>query len=227
MVRTRCGGAHRRRPAPLHRVESTVREWTPPCWPSTPPSGAHRVEVDAIDGSGAAHPLGAFLLDFGSGQGEMRRLHRLHPGPLHRTECGAAFTDERWKATARVAGRPSPAKRPSLCGDCDQRFEADLGRAWGVSPRQGERDQEQDQEQDQAVPKQKGTGWFSRLRLSRASRRHSGQAAWTGGLPTAVAKQEWQRRLPAGLPDSTTGLGQAVPGGLYREGAAQVSGRLH
>ncbi|WP_431040421.1 hypothetical protein [Streptomyces sp. P9-1] len=76
------------------------------------------------------------------------------------TECGAAFTDERWKATKRVGWGPSPAKCPSLCWDCDQRFEADLDRAWGVSPRQEERDQEE----DQAVPKQKGTGWFSRLR---------------------------------------------------------------
>ncbi|WP_327372403.1 replication-relaxation family protein [Streptomyces sp. NBC_01216] len=47
------------------------------------------------------------------------------------TECGAAFTDERWKATARVGWSPSPAKRPSLCGDCDQRFEADLEQTWG------------------------------------------------------------------------------------------------
>ncbi|MFI0990542.1 replication-relaxation family protein [Streptomyces exfoliatus] len=76
------------------------------------------------------------------------------------TECGAAFTDERWKATARVGWSPSPAKRPSLCGDCDQRFESDLEQTWGVSHRQEERDQEQ----EQAVPKQKATGWFSRLR---------------------------------------------------------------
>ncbi|WP_331738030.1 replication-relaxation family protein (plasmid) [Streptomyces sp. NBC_00637] len=76
------------------------------------------------------------------------------------TECGAAFTDERWKATKPVGWTRSPAKRPSLCGDCDQRYEADLDLTWGVSPRQ----EEQDQEQDQAVPKQKGTGWFSRLR---------------------------------------------------------------
>ncbi|MGW4163475.1 hypothetical protein [Streptomyces sp. NPDC004788] len=76
------------------------------------------------------------------------------------TECGAAFTDERWKVTARRAGWASSAKRPSLCGDCDQRFEADLDLTWGVSPRQEERDQEQ----DQAVPEQKTTGWFSRLR---------------------------------------------------------------
>ncbi|MFF5721263.1 replication-relaxation family protein [Streptomyces buecherae] len=47
------------------------------------------------------------------------------------TECGAAFTDERWKATARFGWGPSPAKRPSLCGDCDQRFESDLDLAWG------------------------------------------------------------------------------------------------
>ncbi len=76
------------------------------------------------------------------------------------TECGAAFTDERWKATARRIGWASPAKRPSLCRDCDQRFEADLDRAWGVSHRQEERDQGQ----DQAVPEQKTTGWLSRLR---------------------------------------------------------------
>ncbi|MFE0776425.1 replication-relaxation family protein [Streptomyces sp. NPDC058861] len=76
------------------------------------------------------------------------------------TECGAAFTNERWKATKRVGWSASPAKRPSLCGDCDQRFEADLEQAWGVSHRREERDQEQ----DQAVPEQKATGWLSRLR---------------------------------------------------------------
>ncbi|MFE1735108.1 replication-relaxation family protein [Streptomyces bacillaris] len=75
------------------------------------------------------------------------------------TWCGAAFTDERWKATKRVGWSASPAKNPSLCGDCDQRFE-DLDRAWGVSPRREERDQEQ----GQAVPEQKTTGWLSRLR---------------------------------------------------------------
>ncbi|MGV9761677.1 hypothetical protein ACWDUC_38565 [Streptomyces tricolor] len=76
------------------------------------------------------------------------------------TECGAAFSDERWKATARVGWSPSPAKRPSLCGDCDQRFEADSDLAWGVSHQQEERDQEQ----EPAVPEQKTTGWLSRLR---------------------------------------------------------------
>ncbi|MEV5358590.1 replication-relaxation family protein [Streptomyces sp. NPDC052693] len=74
--------------------------------------------------------------------------------------CGAKFTDERWKATARVGWGPSPAKRPTLCGDCDQRFEADLDLVWGVSHRQ----EEPDQQQDQAVPEQKATGWLSRLR---------------------------------------------------------------
>ncbi|MFC9863342.1 MULTISPECIES: hypothetical protein [unclassified Streptomyces] len=76
------------------------------------------------------------------------------------TECGAAFTDERWKATERVGWGYSPARHPSLCEDCDQRFESDLEQTWGVNHRQEERDQEQ----DQAVPKQKATGWFSRLR---------------------------------------------------------------
>ncbi|MCL7382226.1 replication-relaxation family protein [Streptomyces sp. 35G-GA-8] len=75
------------------------------------------------------------------------------------TECGAAFTDERWKATARVGWSTSPAKRPFLCGDCDQRFESDLEQIWGVSPRREQRDQEQ----EPAVPEQK-TGWLSRLR---------------------------------------------------------------
>ncbi|MFI1377620.1 replication-relaxation family protein [Streptomyces longwoodensis] len=74
------------------------------------------------------------------------------------TGCGAAFTDDRWKATKRVGWTASPAKRPSLCGDCDQRFE-DLDRAWGVSPRQEERDQEP------AVPGKKAGGtWLSRFR---------------------------------------------------------------
>ncbi|WP_228974748.1 hypothetical protein [Streptomyces sp. DH12] len=76
------------------------------------------------------------------------------------TECGAAFTDERWKATKSVGWTASLAKRPSLCGDCDQRFEADMDLAWGVSPRQEERHQEQ----EPAVPEQKATGWPSRLR---------------------------------------------------------------
>ncbi|MFI8504499.1 replication-relaxation family protein [Streptomyces sp. NPDC085524] len=84
------------------------------------------------------------------------------PGPQRPvcTECGAAFTDERWKATKPVGWGSSPAKHPSLCGDCDQRYELDSDLAWGVSHRQGERDQEP----DQAVPEQKATGWLSRLR---------------------------------------------------------------
>ncbi|TXS21342.1 hypothetical protein EAO70_07950 [Streptomyces sp. adm13(2018)] len=60
--------------------------------------------------------------------------------------------------TEPVGWGSSPAKHPILCGDCDQRFEADLDLTWGVSHRQEERDQEQ----DQAVRKQ--NGWLSRLR---------------------------------------------------------------
>ncbi|KOG86798.1 hypothetical protein ADK38_28990 [Streptomyces varsoviensis] len=56
------------------------------------------------------------------------------------TECGAAFTDERWKATKPVGWTASPAKHPSLCGDCDQQYEADLDRTWGLSPRREEHD---------------------------------------------------------------------------------------
>ncbi|MGI5485155.1 replication-relaxation family protein [Streptomyces lavendofoliae] len=84
-----------------------------------------------------------------------------HPQRPVCTECGAAFTDERWKATKRVGWTPSPAKRPPLCGDCDQRFESDWEQSWGVSHRQEERDQEQ----NQAVPEQKAGGtWLSRFR---------------------------------------------------------------
>lgn len=54
-------------PPLLHRVEPTVRERTTPCSASTPPSGVHPVEADDTDGSGAAHPPGAFLLDLSSG----------------------------------------------------------------------------------------------------------------------------------------------------------------
>ncbi|CAM5544418.1 hypothetical protein I6J39_34185 (plasmid) [Streptomyces californicus] len=75
------------------------------------------------------------------------------------TECGAAFTDERWKATKPVGWTASPAKHPSLCGDCEQQYEGDLDRTWGVSPRR----EEHDQEQEPAVPEQK-TGRLSRLR---------------------------------------------------------------
>ncbi|MEU3879616.1 hypothetical protein [Streptomyces californicus] len=75
------------------------------------------------------------------------------------TECGAAFTDERWKATKPVGWTASPAKHPSLCGDCEQQYEGDLDRTWGVSLRR----EEHDQEQEPAVPEQK-TGRLSRLR---------------------------------------------------------------
>ncbi|GHE56231.1 hypothetical protein GCM10018785_26900 [Streptomyces longispororuber] len=79
------------------------------------------------------------------------------------TECGADFTDARWQATERVGwGNTAPEPRPTLCGDCDQQHETDLEEAWpGVKYK---RHQEQEQEQRQAVPEQKATGWFSRLR---------------------------------------------------------------
>ncbi|KIX79030.1 hypothetical protein SF12_06435 [Streptomyces sp. MBRL 601] len=64
------------------------------------------------------------------------------------------------EATKSVGWTASPAKRPSLCGDCDQQFESDLHLAWGVSHRQEERGQEQ----EPAVPEQKTTGLLSRLR---------------------------------------------------------------
>ncbi|MEV5142567.1 replication-relaxation family protein [Streptomyces syringium] len=76
------------------------------------------------------------------------------------TQCGAEFTDERWRATERVGwGSTAQEPRPTLCEDCDQRHEIDWEEAWPGAIR---RDQEQ--AQAQAVPEQKATGWFSRLR---------------------------------------------------------------
>ncbi|MFI8007925.1 replication-relaxation family protein [Streptomyces sp. NPDC086010] len=70
------------------------------------------------------------------------------------TECGATFTDERWKATERVGWGASPEPRPTLCGDCDRQFVTDVQDAWADEPPH--------QEQEQAVPAQKTGRWFSR-----------------------------------------------------------------
>ncbi|MFJ3513118.1 replication-relaxation family protein [Streptomyces luteogriseus] len=73
------------------------------------------------------------------------------------TECGASFTDERWKATERAGWGASPEPRPSLCGDCDRRFVTELQQAWPGEHRH--------EEQGQAVPEQKAGGtWLSRFR---------------------------------------------------------------
>ncbi|MGK5628580.1 replication-relaxation family protein [Streptomyces sp. URMC 123] len=72
------------------------------------------------------------------------------------TDCGAPFTDERWKAIRRVGSGVTPEPRPSLCEDCDQRFLTDIAHAWG---------QHRHQEHGQAVPEQKAGGtWLSRFR---------------------------------------------------------------
>ncbi|MEU0671999.1 hypothetical protein ABZ330_03780 [Streptomyces sp. NPDC006172] len=86
-------------------------------------------------------------------QGFQRSPHR----PVC-TECGAAFTDERWKATERRVGWGAFSEpRPSLCGDCDRRFVTDLQQAWPDAHRH--------EEQGQAVPEQKAGGtWLSRFR---------------------------------------------------------------
>ncbi|GGU12087.1 hypothetical protein [Streptomyces lateritius] len=78
------------------------------------------------------------------------------------TECGAEFTDERWRATERVGWGTTQESRPTLCGDCDQRHENDWEETWPGAIRR-DQDQDQDQEQEQAVPEQKA-GWLSRLR---------------------------------------------------------------
>ncbi|MFG2979462.1 replication-relaxation family protein [Streptomyces sp. NPDC048331] len=72
------------------------------------------------------------------------------------TDCGATFTDERWKATERVGWGVPPEPRPSLCGDCDWRFVTDVQEPWSDEPPHRE------QEQEQAVPAQKTGRWFSR-----------------------------------------------------------------
>ncbi|MFC9624878.1 hypothetical protein ACFTXM_34585 [Streptomyces sp. NPDC056930] len=73
------------------------------------------------------------------------------------TDCGATFTDERWKAIERVGWGVSQESRPSLCGDCDQRFVTDIHQAWPHEHRH--------QEQGQDPPEQKaGSTWLSRFR---------------------------------------------------------------
>ncbi|NEA46884.1 replication-relaxation family protein [Streptomyces sp. SID10815] len=74
------------------------------------------------------------------------------------TECRAAFTDERWQAVERTGWDALPLEaRPTLCGDCDQRYGTDAQQAWSHEPRHEER--------GQAVPEQKAGGtWLSRFR---------------------------------------------------------------
>lgn len=72
------------------------------------------------------------------------------------TGCGARFTDERWEAAQATDWGTPKDSHPDLCDACKQRADA----ATAV-PAVGTRE---DQEQDQAVPEQKGTNWFSRLR---------------------------------------------------------------
>jgi hypothetical protein len=74
------------------------------------------------------------------------------------TECRAAFTDERWQAVERTGWDALPPEaRPTLCGDCDQRYVTNAQQAWPDEPRHEER--------GQAVPEQKAGGtWLSRFR---------------------------------------------------------------
>ncbi|MFD3778170.1 replication-relaxation family protein [Streptomyces sp. NPDC058612] len=77
------------------------------------------------------------------------------------SECGAQFTDERWKAVERVGwGILRQEANPTLCEDCDQRYEACIRDAWWERHPQ--------QEQEQALPEQKAGGWFSRFRPGQA-----------------------------------------------------------
>ncbi|WP_208298754.1 MobF family relaxase [Streptomyces liangshanensis] len=71
-------------------------------------------------------------------------------------DCGARFTDERWEAVEVMDWGTPKDIRPHLCDDCKQK-------ALTVSPAAGIRER-QEHEQDQAVPEQKATSWFSRLR---------------------------------------------------------------
>ncbi|WP_437105474.1 hypothetical protein [Streptomyces sp. enrichment culture] len=73
------------------------------------------------------------------------------------TNCGAEFTDERWRAVERVGWGTAQEPRPSLCGDCDRQADTDVQQAWPGAHRH--------QEHDQAVPEQKAGGtWLSRFR---------------------------------------------------------------
>ncbi|MFF7342051.1 replication-relaxation family protein [Streptomyces sp. NPDC008163] len=74
------------------------------------------------------------------------------------SQCGAAFTDERWKEADRITGWGEKDPHPTLCGTCNQRHETDGYDAWGLTP------PEPEPEQQPAVPEQKATGWLSRLR---------------------------------------------------------------
>ncbi|WP_248511479.1 hypothetical protein [Streptomyces sp. D2-8] len=74
------------------------------------------------------------------------------------TECGVEFTDERWKAIERAGWGVPQEPRPSLCGDCDRRYDTDVQQAWPGARRHQE-------QQGQAVPEQKAGGtWLSRFR---------------------------------------------------------------
>ncbi|MFE3907273.1 hypothetical protein ACFXPY_45425 [Streptomyces sp. NPDC059153] len=66
------------------------------------------------------------------------------------TECGANFTDERWKAIEHVGWGVPPEPRPSLCDDCDQRYVTDVHQAWPHEHRH--------QQQGQPLPEQKADG---------------------------------------------------------------------
>ncbi|MGA5364227.1 replication-relaxation family protein [Streptomyces purpurascens] len=72
------------------------------------------------------------------------------------TECGAEFTDERWRAVEHVGWGASQEPRPSLCEDCDRQAVTEVQQAWPGAHRQ--------QEQGQAVPEQNGGAWLSRFR---------------------------------------------------------------
>ncbi|MEU7039336.1 hypothetical protein ABZ958_37660 [Streptomyces sp. NPDC046237] len=70
-------------------------------------------------------------------------------------DCGAKFTDERWKA-AQVTDWGTPKDtHPQLCDDCKHQAVT----AARQDPVYNER-----HEYDQVLPDQKAGGWFSRLR---------------------------------------------------------------
>ncbi|MFD5028810.1 hypothetical protein ACFWM0_00020 [Streptomyces sp. NPDC058405] len=66
-------------------------------------------------------------------------------------DCGAKFTDDRWKA-AEAYPKPRPRWHPALCDPCEKQTLA--------ADQQADNER---QEQDQ-IPEQKAGGWLSRLR---------------------------------------------------------------
>lgn len=110
--------------------------------------GAGTIEATAADEQG--------LQELVRGGARQQPFQRYARHPVY-TDCGAEFTDERWRAVEHVGWGAAPELRPSLCEDCDRQAATEIQQAWPGAHRQ--------QEQGQAVLEQKtGSTWVSRFR---------------------------------------------------------------